>query len=333
MNRTVLIDAILRQVMELVADIAIAEGKRAPLADISSNAYLELCRALSARGLSSKVIADMFGITVRAHNQKKKRLAGGLRDMQKTLWQRIATKLQQKGSLTKNAIFAAFPSTEGDVISGILFDLVESGLVSKDGKGLETRYQWESGNTTNDESGQDHLASFVWVVVHRLGPIRRSALAIALPSVALGDIERSVQLLHDEGRIQIDSSGQNAEPTYSSHQCILEKGEASGWEAPAYDHFQAVMTVLKNRLNKDRVPPNLQSHTGGSTYYFDIQDQHPFRDDVVSLLTKIREEVSSLRSTVDEYNAKHTNLLAKKVGVSGKLRSVFYIGQSIERDE
>jgi len=338
MKRTVLIDAVVRQMMELVAEIAVAEGKRAPLSDITSNAYLDLCRALSAKGLSSKVIADMFGITVRAHNQKKKRLADGIRQTQKTLWQRIAAALQQHRSLSKKDLLATYPSVESDIISGILYDLVESGLATREGKGLLAIYSWQHGEADPKKDAAEHLTSFIWVVIHRLGPISRSSLATALPSVSLGDIEKTIDRLCLEERIQVETT--DIEPIYSSHQCILAKGEASGWEAPAYDHFQAVMTVLKNRLNRDIIPKPLQLYTGGSTYYFDVDDTHPLLDDVLGLLERIRRDVSALRKAVDARNIEQQVNMASTdadnapATKSNELRSVFYLGQSVEpRDD
>lgn len=65
MNVRLLIDAIVRQTMVLVAQLATSGGLRAPLAHVASQAFLELARELESQGVGRKVSADMFGMACR----------------------------------------------------------------------------------------------------------------------------------------------------------------------------------------------------------------------------------------------------------------------------
>ena len=75
MNSQVLIDAIVRQTMVLIAQLSTAEGVRSPLSHIADEVFVGLVRELERQKLGKKVIADMFGLVLRSYQQKVQRLS------------------------------------------------------------------------------------------------------------------------------------------------------------------------------------------------------------------------------------------------------------------
>ena len=78
MNVNLLIDNIVRQTTVLVAQLATAAGGRAPLAHVAGQVFVELVRELKAQGLGNKVIADMFGLTLRTYHDRVRRASFSL---------------------------------------------------------------------------------------------------------------------------------------------------------------------------------------------------------------------------------------------------------------
>ena len=92
----------------------------------------------------------------------------------------------------------------------------------------------------------------------------------------------------------------------------------SGWEAAVFDHFQAVVQTIVQRIERRTVDP--AAPIGGSTYRFDIWPSHPLEGRVQAQLTEIRERLSALRSEVTEHN--------ERVGLPPQYRQVaLYVGQ------
>ena len=58
----------------LIAQLATAGGARTPLARIANQVFVELAEELEGQGLSRKVTADMFGISLRSYQRKVQRL-------------------------------------------------------------------------------------------------------------------------------------------------------------------------------------------------------------------------------------------------------------------
>jgi hypothetical protein len=88
-NVPVLIDAIVRQVTVLLAQLATAGGVRAPLAHIANQVFVELANELAAQGVSRKVGADMFGMALRAYVRKVRRLNESSTEHGVTLWKAV----------------------------------------------------------------------------------------------------------------------------------------------------------------------------------------------------------------------------------------------------
>ncbi|HXS18712.1 MAG TPA: hypothetical protein VN764_16050, partial [Polyangiaceae bacterium] len=62
MNSRLLIDAIVRQSMVLIAQLSTVDGVRSPLSHIADEVFVNLVRELESQGLGKKIIADMFGL-------------------------------------------------------------------------------------------------------------------------------------------------------------------------------------------------------------------------------------------------------------------------------
>jgi len=321
MKRTMLIDAILRQTMVLIARLATADGERAPLSHVSNQVFLQLAKELRAKDIGNKIIADMFGITLRAYQSKLRRLEDLSVIDKKSIWQRLVSHMQTKGVATKESILADFGELDGEIVSGILNDLVINGLMTKSGRAKTTTYRWAS-ESASGAGRSDVSATFLWVIIHRLGPVSRSELPALVPNMKLSDIETALDSLVQDLRIHVSET--DGEPHYASEQCIIDEQNDHGWEASAYDHFRAVSSVLSSRAEKGAVSADIAQHTGGSTYYYEIDDNHPCKDEALSLLAQFRKKTSDLRRRVDEYNA------SRNTPIVNPSHAIFYMGQSLE---
>ena len=75
MNLQLLIDSIIRQTTVLIAQLATAQGVRAPLANVANQVFLDLANELNEQGVSRKVCADMFGMALRTYQRTIPRLS------------------------------------------------------------------------------------------------------------------------------------------------------------------------------------------------------------------------------------------------------------------
>ena len=75
MNPTLLIHAVVRQTMVLIAVLATAAGRRTPLANVADQVFATLVRELEEQGVGHKVIADMLGMALRTYHQRTARLS------------------------------------------------------------------------------------------------------------------------------------------------------------------------------------------------------------------------------------------------------------------
>lgn len=140
MKPKALIRVIVRQSMRLVARIATLDGNRAPLASVLDQAFVDLVDALQERGLSQKVIADMFGMSLRAFQGRLQR--HGERGLQpgSTLWEELYGFVQERGKVLRAQVLTKFGDRDEMIVRSVLKDLVESGLIFQAGRGDGTIY-------------------------------------------------------------------------------------------------------------------------------------------------------------------------------------------------
>src|SRR5262252_5045970 len=115
-----------RQTTVLIAQMATTAGARAALAHTANSVFLDLVHELKNQGLGSKVISDMFGLTLRAYHAKVARLSESGTERGRSLWEALLAYVQQHGSVTRLAILERFSGDEEVVVRGVLRDLVES---------------------------------------------------------------------------------------------------------------------------------------------------------------------------------------------------------------
>src|SRR6185295_12777523 len=89
MNGKLLIDALVRQTMVLVAQLSTAAGIRAPLAHVADEVFVSLAREIEAHGVGRKVVADMFGLALRTYQKKVQRPTESVTERERTLWEAV----------------------------------------------------------------------------------------------------------------------------------------------------------------------------------------------------------------------------------------------------
>jgi len=88
-NVNLLIDAMVRQTTVLIAQLATTAGARAPLAHTANRVFLDLVSELRQQGLGTRVISDMFGLSLRAYHAKVARLSESGTERGRSLWEAL----------------------------------------------------------------------------------------------------------------------------------------------------------------------------------------------------------------------------------------------------
>jgi hypothetical protein len=321
-NVNLLIDAIVRQTTVLVAQLATAAGARAPLAHTANQVFMDLVSAFKDQGLGNKVIADMFGLTLRTYHNKIARLAESNTERGRSLWEALLAYVEERGSISRADLLHRFRGDDDATVRGVLKDLVDSGVLYRTGRGDLTTYRVARPEDAPRAGGDaaERLASFVWIAVHRYGPMTRAELAEHVPA---GDdaLETALASLSRDQRISKDEHDGAAR--YSSSDCVIPLGAPAGWEAAVFDHYQAMVTAVctKLRLGKTHAVPG--EWVGGSTYSFDIADDNPLHDEALGFLQATRERAMSLRKRVESLGTAGS-------GRNGSSkRVILYVGQTV----
>ncbi len=328
MNERILIDAMVRQTMVLIAQLSTADGVRSPLSHIADEVFMGLVRELESQGLGKKVIADMFGLALRSYQQKVQRLGESETARGVTLWGAIHSFLASVPSASRTEVLEHFKHDEPQNVRSILNDLVETGLVCRSGRGSETRYRVatpeeleELGASTAADS-QETNAALVWVQVYHASPLRREELArvVPLPAAAL---DAAIERLVSDERIRLET---RPDGVYCvTDRCLIPLGHVAGWEAAVVDHHRAVLSALAAKLVRGRHVAGAADETGGTTLSFDLWPGHPKETEIRQLLAKVRAQVLPLWEEVEEYNRTHPAEATHKV--------TFYCGQYLVEED
>jgi len=327
-NVNLLIDNIVRQTTVLVAQLATAAGGRAPLAHVAGQVFVELVRELKAQGLGNKVIADMFGLTLRTYHDRVRRASESVTDRGSSLWEAVLGYARQRQMLSRADFLQRFRADDEASVRGVLSDLVDSGFLFRSGRGDHTTYRAASDAEASAVLASDPnaaAAGMVWVLLHQGGPRTLEELAREL-NLSADSVQGALTLLLGQGRCREDGE------RYRADQCVILYGDEIGWEAALFDHFQARVTAIASKVTQGKNHAALRDATGGSTYHFDLYRGHPKEREVLELLSSVRERVSALRAEVDRVSA---------LGVAGgapaseapaeaaeAYRVVFYVGQN-----
>jgi hypothetical protein len=320
MNVNVLIDAIVRQTMILVAQLATTAGVRAPLAHMANEVFLDLTRELKRQGLGNKVIADMFGLALRSYHSKVQRLSESATFRGRSLWEAILDFIEKNGTVVQSQVLARFAADDEATVRGVLMDLVESGLVFAAGRGSQTSYRpmGPEARPPAEHDGEG-FADLVWVIIQRGGSTTADKVAESL-SVDRGPVDLAIERLVRDCRVSRTAAG-----VLHSKECVIPVGNRAGWEAAIFEHYQAVVTAMCTKLRAG-APAQAGDTVGGSTYGFTLWNGHPHEQEVLGLLGRMRAEMTRLREKVAAYNA----TLSEHPETFGVLA---YVGQTVVVDE
>jgi hypothetical protein len=305
MNAQILIDAVVRQTMVLIAQLSTADGVRSPLSHVADEVFMGLVRELENQGLGKKVIADMFGLALRSYQQKVQRLGESATKRGETLWGAVHSFLAELPSATRAEVLEHFKHDEEQKVRSILNDLVETGLVCRSGRGSETRYRVATAEELEDLGASatadsvDANAALVWVHVYRASPLRKDELARLLPLPAEA-LEAAIERLVSDERIWLETRSDGVYCT--TKRCLIPLGQAAGWEAAIVDHHRAVLSALAAKVVSGRHVSAAADEVGGTTLAFDLWSGHPHEAEVRKLLAAVRQQVLPLWERVAAYN-------------------------------
>lgn len=320
MNAHILIQAVIQQSTILLAQLATAGGLRAPLSQVAGQVFLDLSSELQNNGLRKNVIADMFGMTLRTYHRKVRELSQSRSVEGKSLWEAVLDLVRAEQPVSAAQIHERFAHDEYDVVVGVLSDLVNNGLCYRAGRGFGSVYRIaEAADFGEGLERARRVANeyLVWQAVYRARPISREQLVqlLRLPDEVM---DAAIEALTSEGRIEREPDG-----TFTSKHLDVPVGQAAGWEAAVFDHYQAMVGALCAKLAAREARSARSDLTGGATYSLDIWRGHPMEEEVLGTLQRVRTELESMRARLDAI------VVAEHPPVE---RLVFYFGQHFKSD-
>jgi hypothetical protein len=322
MNVKLLIDGVMRQTTVLIAQLSTVAGVRAPLAHVADQVFLSLSREIEAQGVARKVVADMFGLALRSYQRKTQRLAASATMQGKTLFEAVLDYVEEKGGATRAQVLGRFQRDGERETIGVLTDLVQSGLVYCTGAGDATLYgvtsDAERQRLTRTADGTA-LASMALGEIYRTPGVDVTTLADTL-QVEPARIEHAVAGLIAEGRVMEEGEGR----TLVASTFQIPVGAAEGWESAVFDHFQAAATAIVTKLKLMGRGSRAADYVGGTTLRFELSREHPMRDEVLELLSRVRTITDEVWTRTAEYNDRHPPRADERFNVS------FYFGQNLD---
>jgi hypothetical protein len=321
-NPTLLIHAVVRQTVVLVAALATATGQRSPLAQVADEVFTSLVRELNEQGLGQKVIADMLGLALRTYHKRIARLAGSDTEAGRSLWEAVLTHVRTAGPLLRADILLRFRHDNELTIRSVLRDLTESGLITRDGKGDATRYAAVDTSALSPDESRAAVDQLVLVGLHQNGPATAARLCTLVP-VDLATLLGAIERLCAQGLVSREP-GSDGE-VFRCEQCIIPVGAAVGWEAAVFDHYQAMVTALAAKLELGQRRSSFADRIGGATFAFDLWEGHPMSERVLGFLQSVREQGMELRKELQAHNRAN-----EKPADARWLRVTAYVGQGVK---
>jgi len=324
-NTTLLIEALVRQTMVLIATLATSAGGRAPLAGVANQVFADLVAELKSRRLGNKVIADMFGMAMRTYHYRMARLAESATERGRSVWEAVLGYVHENGTVLRTEVLRRFERDDAEVVRSVLRDLVDSRLLYRTGRGDATAYRTavDEPAERGDDSGA--LRHLLLVALHRLGPIGRDELARQVP-VSEPVLSVLLDQLVSEGRVQ--RSEDQGSLRYHHTSLLIDYGNSEGWQAALFDHYQAMVSAMCTKLRTGHARADAADHVGGSTYHFDLWPGHPLEHEVLGLLSEGRARARALCERVQQVNDE----LAPD-NAAGSRRVIAYVGQTVLQDE
>jgi hypothetical protein len=321
LNAHLLIDAVVQQTTVFIAQLATSGGVRAPLAQVANQVFLDLSAELQSHGVSKKVIADMFGMALRTYHRRVQSCRQSRTKEGCTVWEAVFEHICHHEPVAGIEVHQRFSQDDLDVVTGVLNDLVSSGLVYRAGRGDRAIYRAAAAAdfARGDESTRNAWDWLVWLTVYRGGPLAQAQIEQQLRATT-EQCRDALDRLLAEGRIS--GEGDGSERMYTSASLEIPLGQSHGWEAAVLDHFQAMVTAVVTKLREGAASARLGDLVGGSTWTLEVDRGHPLREEAVSTLARLRREIEDLRERVDAHNATHPSTESRE-------RVVVYVGQYI----
>jgi hypothetical protein len=318
-----LIDGIVRQTTVLIAQLSTTAGIRAPLSRVADQVFLNLARELETQGVGRKIAADMFGLALRSYQLKISRLAGSASESEHTLWEAVLNKLRAGSGLSRRQVVDAFRRDDPQDIAAVLKDLVDSGLVSRAGRGEHAFYQVAGAEAVSAIAGQqdsDTIANLVWLAVYDRQRVAREQLVREL-SFAPEHSERAIDVLLREGRVE--RAQHEGNEVLVCRRLTIPVGSEQGWETAVFDHFRAAATAIVSKLQRIGTRSSHGDVVGGATLTFSIRKGHPFEQQVYGLLGTVRTDLNQLWDQVAAHNQ------ANPMDPDERIEVTFYFGQNV----
>lgn len=326
MTINVLIQFIVRQTTILIAQLATAGHARAPLALVAGQVFSDLVLELERQGVSRKVTADMFGLSLRTFQRKMQRMEESSTEQGRSTWEAVLEFIRSRDFVTRAEILAHFARDDDAQVRSVLRDLKESRFVLSSGSGSSTAYRAASEEELGALwrlQGAEGLEELLWALIYREGPITLEGLA---HQAHLDDrtLESALSRLEQLGRV--DCTEDAGEATYRARSLVVPLGAPVGWEAAVFDHFKAMVNTIGGKLRNSRSAAEMSDRVGGSTWSFDIWHGHPLEGEVYGTLGRLRAMLTELRARVDQTNAESTR-------PGEGTRVVVYAGQCVIGEE
>lgn len=321
MNAQILIHSVVQQTMVFIAQLATAGGVRAPLAQVANQVLLDLTLELHNQGLKKNVIADMFGMSLRTYHRKVRELAQSGSVDGRTVWEALLEFIQEREPVSYAEIARRFARDDREVIAGVLNDLVNTGIAYRTGRGNCAVYRAAAAADFLEADHEERLVAhqyLVWQAVYRNSPA-----SVPLLCSATGLQERAVEValqsLLDGDRIQRSATETS---TYTSDRLEVPVGQAIGWEAAVFDHFQAMVGAIASKLTRGDNRAEQRDQTGGATYSLDLWPGHPLEKEAKGTLARTRQAMEDLRTRIDRINQSSGRTKSEQV--------IFYVGQYVK---
>jgi DNA-binding MarR family transcriptional regulator len=323
-NTTLLIEALVRQTMVLIATLATHTGNRTPLARVADQVFADLVGELKARGVGNKVIADMFGMAMRTYHYRMARMAESATERGRSIWEAVLQYVQDQGTVLRADVLRRFERDDAEIVRGVLRDLVDSRLLYRSGRGDATTYR-AAGDELVDSADEGGLEQLLLVALHRVGSASAEQLAQLTP-ISPARIASLIEQLVADGRAQ-RTAGVDG-PRYGVPSLVIDYGDDEGWQAALFDHYQAMVSAMCTKLRSGQTRAGARDYVGGSTYHFDLWQGHPLEAEVLQVLADTRARVRTLCERVQRINDEQ----APDV-LSGARRVTAYVGQTVVADE
>jgi hypothetical protein len=297
MNVELLIHALVRQTTILIAQLATAQGIRAPLAHIADQVFKDLVDELDRQGVGRKVSADMFGMGLRTYRRKVQRLGESFTMRGRSLWETVFGYIKERGVADRAEIAIRFSNDDETQVKAILHDLCESQLIVASGTGARLVYRPSIRDDSPDASAlmsSDAADDLLVALMYREGSLSfEQVLAMAQDSAA--NVKSRLARLVQDGRIQ-RTDDENGE-RYKAEALIIPLGAEGGWEGAVFDHYKALVATILARLSNGG-SKTLGDSVGGSTYTIEVWPGHPMEQEVLDTLKRLRASLSELRNRV-----------------------------------